>query len=86
MDRAVVDVMACGRTVATVRIDGAVPGLFVVDVVARIELAARRLGWTVRLRDDVLDVAGLRAELGGQPERREEPDVEEVVQRHDPPA
>ena len=52
-------------TVATVRIDGDVPGLFVVDAIARLDLAARRLGWTVRLRDpcpelcELLDLCGL---------------------------
>lgn len=76
-------------TVATVRIDGAVPGLFVVDVVARLELAARRLGWSVRVTDpatcELLALAGL-AEERRQPECREQPRVEEVVQLHEPPA
>jgi hypothetical protein len=36
--------------VATVSITGDVPALFVVDALARLELAARRQGWTVRLR------------------------------------
>ena len=43
-------------TVATVRIDGDVPALFVVDAVARLDLAARTLGWRVRVPDDVLAV------------------------------
>ena len=77
-------------TVATVDIDGAVPGLFVLDVVARVALAARRLGWTVDVADGevraLLGLAGLRGELGGQPECRKQPRVEEVVQPHQPPA
>lgn len=77
-------------TVATVRIDGAVPGLFVVDVVARLALAARRLGWSVRVTDAdtcaLLALAGLGPEERRQPERREQPQVEEVVQLDEPPA
>ena len=77
-------------TVATVDIAGDVPGLFVVDVVARVALAARRLGWDVRVAADVaatLGLCGLGGELGGQPERREQPlGVEEVVQADEPPA
>ena len=83
------------ETVATVRIDGDVPGLFVVDAVARLTLCARRLGWEVRVTDpelgELLDLAGLAgvAALGeerGQPELREQPGVDEVVQPRDPPA
>lgn len=85
-----VEVVDGGRTVATVRIEGDVPGLFLVDAVARLTLAARRLGWTLRVTDeevrDLLALAGL--ETCGQPERREQPavEVEEVVQPHEPPA
>ena len=77
-------------TVATVDIAGEVPCLFIVDVAARVALAARRLGWSVRVPDDLaatLDLCGLGGELGRQPERREQPfGVEEVVQGDDPPA
>ena len=76
-------------TVATVDIDGDVPCLFVVDVVARVTLAARRLGWTVAVPAELaemLDLAGLCGELGRQPECREQPRVEEVVQADQPPA
>lgn len=85
-----VEVRDGATTVATVDIDGAVPGLFVVDVVARVALAARRLGWTVGVADDeaaaLLELAGLRGELGGQAERLEQRGVEEVVQPDQPPA
>lgn len=88
--RAVVEVVDGDVAVATVRIDGAVPGLFVVDAVARIAVAAGRLGWTVRVCDPELaetcDLVGLRRELRGEPERREEAGVEEVVQPDEPPA
>lgn len=86
-----VEVRDGATTVATVDIDGSVPGLFVVDVVARLAVAARRLGWTVRLPDcdamaEVLELAGLRGELCGEPERLEEAWVEEMVQPDQPPA
>jgi hypothetical protein len=90
--RAVVEVVDGGVEVATVVISGAVPDLFVVDVTARLQLAARQLGWTARLRapsEDLresCDLAGLGDQLCGQPERREDADVEEVVQPDDPPA
>lgn len=77
-------------TVATVRIDGDVPGLFLVDAVARLALAARRLGWRVRVEDpevrDLLALAGLRLQHGRQPERGEERGVDVVVQTGDAPA
>jgi hypothetical protein len=80
-------------TVATVRIDGEVPALFLVDAVARLSLAARRLGWGVRVTDEdvreLLGLAGLdalRLEAGGQPERREQAFVDEVVQPDEPTA
>ena len=74
-------------TVATVRIEGAVPGLFLVDAVARLTLAARRLGWSLRVTDDVRELLALSGlEACGQPERREQRGVDEVVQPDDPPA
>lgn len=82
--------------VATVRIDGDLPGLFVVDALGRLTLAARRLGYSVRLRDpspdlaDLLALCGLGGGLGGQdgrePERGEVLGAEEVVQPDEPPA
>lgn len=79
---------AGGAVVATVTVDGCVPGLFLLDVAARVRLAAGRLGWTVRVLDE--EVCELAAFAGldplGQPERREQPRVEEVVQADEPPA
>jgi len=60
-------------TVATVRIDGDVPALFVVDAVARLDLAARRIGWRVRVSDpltrELLALMGFT--LDRAPSRRE---------------
>ncbi|HZF90819.1 STAS domain-containing protein [Streptomyces sp.] len=53
------------------------PGLGVVDLLARLQLAARRAGGRIRLRDPgpalhaLLDLVGLRFEVEGQPEQRE---------------
>ena len=47
---AVIDVLDEGRRVAVVTIAGDVPDLFVVDALARLDVAARRLGWSARLR------------------------------------
>lgn len=81
--------------------DLARPDLFVVDVLARLQLVARRLGWSIRLRDPcgelraLLDLAGLtevvghvaslRFETGGETESGEELGVQEVVKPGDPP-
>lgn len=67
----------------------------VVDELARLQLAARRLGCSIQLRhacaelselldllglaEVVLGVAGLRLQAGGEAEGREEVGVEEVV-------
>ncbi|MEV0177997.1 STAS domain-containing protein [Streptomyces sp. NPDC050625] len=53
------------------------PGLGVVDLLARLELAARRAGGRIRLRDAdpalhaLLHLVGLRFEVEGQAEQRE---------------
>ncbi|MFF8941069.1 STAS domain-containing protein [Streptomyces sp. NPDC014864] len=67
------------------------PGLGVVDLLARLELAARRAGGRIRLRDPdpalpaLLDLVGIRFELEGQPEQREPAlGVEEAVESGDP--
>ncbi len=76
------------------------PDLAVVDELARWQLAARRVGCSIRLRDaciellELLDLlglgdvvggtAGLRREVGGQAEGGEQLGVEEVVMPHDP--
>ena len=52
--------------------------LSLVDELARMQLAARRLGCAIELRDacpellDLLDLVGLRVEVGGKPEQLEE--------------
>jgi hypothetical protein len=97
MERAVLDVVDGAGVVATVRIEGSrAPDAFVLDAVARLALAAGRLGWSVRLRDpaqtlaEVVALAGLgdvlRGEPRGQAERREQGCVEEVVQPDEPVA
>src|SRR5438552_18988636 len=69
------------------------PDLATVDTLARSQLFARRLGGSILLRDacedleSLLDLAGLRREVGGQPEPGEEGvGVEEGVEPGDPPA
>ena len=53
------------------------PGLGTVDLLARLQLAARRAGGRIRLRDPdpalhaLLDLVGLRFEVEGQTEQRE---------------
>ncbi|AZQ36991.1 STAS domain-containing protein [Streptomyces cyaneochromogenes] len=67
------------------------PGLGVVDVLARLQLAARRAGGRIRLRDPdpalhaLLDLVGLRFEVEGEPEQREPAlGVEEEVEPGEP--
>lgn len=66
------------------------PDLAAVDVLARLQLAARRAGGRIRLvavspeLAELLDLAGLRREVGGQPEGGEEVGVEEGVVLDDP--
>ncbi len=67
------------------------PGLGAVDLLARLQLAARRSGGRIRLRDPdpallaLLDLIGLRFEVEGQPEQREPAlGVEEAVEPGDP--
>ena len=67
------------------------PDLALVDELCRLQLAARRLGWEVRLRGaaavvtELLELAGL-AEVVGEAEGGEEVGVEEVVVTDDPVA
>lgn len=77
----------------TVAAERRVPALFLLDVVARVHVAACRLGWTVRVLDEdvreLAEFAGLgcvAGEAGRQPERLEQCGVEEVVQPDQPPA
>jgi ABC-type transporter Mla MlaB component len=67
------------------------PDLATVDVLARLQLAARRLGCSIGLRDasvellELLDLVGLGQALG-KAEGSEQAGVDEVVVPHDPPA
>ncbi|MFJ9907153.1 STAS domain-containing protein [Streptomyces sp. NPDC101152] len=67
------------------------PGLAAVDLLARLQLAARRAGGRIRLRDPapslraLLDLVGLRFEVEGQVEQREPPlGVQEEVEPGEP--
>ncbi|GGS65783.1 STAS domain-containing protein [Streptomyces cinerochromogenes] len=67
------------------------PGLAAVDLLARLELAARRAGGRIRLRGAgpalhaLLDLVGLRFQVEGQTEEREPAlGVEEAVESGDP--
>jgi hypothetical protein len=69
------------------------PDLRIVDELARMQLDARRVGWSIRLCDvstalaallDLLGLDVLGVEVGGQSERGEETGVEEVVLPDDP--
>ena len=70
------------------------PDLSAVDALARLQLAARQLGCSIRLRDtsaeltDLLQLCGLRGclQVGGEPEGGEQLGVEEVVMPDDPVA
>ena len=77
------------------RMDGpSGPDLGLVDRLARLQLAARRLGYAIRLRNPcdelraLLDLVGLSdvlpLEAGREAERREQLGVDEVVDRRDP--
>lgn len=68
------------------------PDLSVVDGLARFVLLARRAGYRVVLSEispdllEVLDLAGLRREVVGEAEGREDPlGVQEAVEPEDPP-
>ncbi|MCK1820885.1 STAS domain-containing protein [Streptomyces sp. XM83C] len=67
------------------------PGLATVDLLARLQLTARRAGGRIRLRAPdpalcaLLHLVGLRFELEGQTEQREETlGVQEAVEPGDP--
>ncbi|MES5816585.1 STAS domain-containing protein [Streptomyces sp. RG80] len=88
--RALLDATGAGAVVCDVAGLGP-PGLGVVDLLARLQLAARRAGGRIRLRDPdpalhaLLDLVGLRFEMEGEPEQREPPlGVEEEVEPGEP--
>jgi hypothetical protein len=66
------------------------PDLEMVETLARWQLSARRLGGSIRLCDmcdelaALLDLVGLRREVGGQAEGGEQVRVEEGVEPRDP--
>lgn len=82
--------------------DAAPPDLGVVDALARLQLAVRPRGWSIRLAgpcrelSELLDLVGLADlladrpdsafESGRQAESREQLGIEEVVETRDPPA
>ena len=101
-----------GSTTVVVVLDGHVevvvgrivdtrPDLAVVDALARLQLAARRTGWSIRVRRpspalrELLDLvgladliageAGLPLEAGGKAEGGEQLGVQEAVERGDAP-
>ncbi|MFB8776919.1 STAS domain-containing protein [Streptomyces broussonetiae] len=68
------------------------PGLTTVDLLARLQLTAKRSGGHIRLRDPspalraLLGLVGLRFEMEGQPEQREPPlGVQEAMEPGDAP-
>ncbi|MFF4043664.1 STAS domain-containing protein [Streptomyces sp. NPDC001816] len=88
--RALLEVTGAGVVVCDVGGLGP-PGLAVVDLLARLELAARRAGGRIRLRDPdpalhaLLDLVGLRFQMEGEAEQREPPlGVEEEVEPGQP--
>jgi hypothetical protein len=69
------------------------PDLALVDAVARLQIALRRMGYDIRLRDvcdavgelfDLVGLDGLVVEMGGEAEGGEQLGVEEVVVTDDP--
>lgn len=88
--RALLEVTGAGAVVCDVGGLGP-PGLAAVDLLARLELAARRAGGRIRLRGPdpalraLLDLVGLRFQVEGESEEREPPlGVEEEVEPGQP--
>jgi hypothetical protein len=89
----VVFVSPSGTETATYPFGGpGLPDLAAVDALARAQLCASRLGGSIRLRDvcealeELLDLAGLRREMRGEPESGEEVGVQKGVEAGDPVA
>ena len=87
--------MAAQRPTIVCDAQAIAPDVHAIDALARLQLAARRLGMEVRLRhashdlQQLIGFAGLRevlrVEAGGQPEQREERvGVEEECELDDP--
>ena len=82
------------RTIVVGMEGAAAPDLGMIDALARLQLAARRTGWTIRLRvacpevRELIELAGLADVLAldalGQPEDGEQLGVQEVVEPGDP--
>ncbi|WP_432190632.1 STAS domain-containing protein [Streptomyces sp. Tue6028] len=74
--RALLEATGAGVVVCDVA-DLGPPGLWAVDLLARLELTARRAGGRIRLRDPgpglraLLDLVGLRFQVEGEAEERE---------------
>jgi hypothetical protein len=89
----VVLVASDGAEVAAWSLEGpGAPDLGAIDALARTQLRARRLGGAIRLRHgskellELLDLVGLRREVGGESEEGEDLlGVEEGVEPRDPP-
>jgi STAS domain len=89
----VVVVVEDGTEVVVGRVAPCLADLALVDALARLQLAARRRGWRVRVDDappvlcDLLELTGLGCVLAvqprGQPELLEELGVDEVVEPGD---
>jgi hypothetical protein len=86
-----------GSRTIVVRLEGAMPpDLAVVDALARLQLAARRVGWSIELcvpsteLCDLLDLVGLASvlplEARGETEDGKKLGVQEVVEPGDPVA
>lgn len=82
-------------TVVVGRMVGRRPDLALLDALARLQLAARRLGCSIRLRNpcpelcellDLVGEPGSALEAGREAEGGEQLGVEEVVEPGDPPA
>jgi hypothetical protein len=92
-DQGAVVVIVRGTTALarwTVTGDGR-PGLAVVDELARLHLAAQRMGWALRVERacprlrELVELAGL-VEVLGEPEGDDESAVDEIVVPDDPSA
>jgi STAS domain-containing protein len=92
--RALLEATGAGAVVcdaAALGASGLAPGLAAVDLLARLQLAARRAGGRIRLRDPtpalcaLLGLVGLPFELEGEAEQREPAlGVEEEMEPGDP--